>query len=232
MVRHRVLAEADRRADRLRPGRRSLPFPAGAFRLARRQPDRRGDGHRGHPDHRAAAPGHRRGGHGRQAVDRHLALGPLRAGPCPAARAGLVGLRLCHRPAHFHLLSRDLSLRALRPQHRPRRPAAVSVAARRHGHAPGERRRRRPPPAHGCAGLDRHRHDGGLHRHRTDGSRHAFLADHAGRRSATARSSSAGTARRRPSSPTSRRPARRRPSPQSRRRSHSRAPSSGRRCSR
>ena len=73
---------------------------------------------------------------------------------------GLVGLRLCRRPAHLHLLSRDLSLRALRPQHRPRRPPAVGVAARRHGGPAAERRHGRPHPAHAAAGLDRHRHDG------------------------------------------------------------------------
>ena len=133
MVRHRLLDQADRRAHRLRPRGRRLPFPAGPFRLARRQPGCRSDGPRGDPGRRAAALAHRCRGRRRRAVDRHLALDPLRAGPCPAARARLVGLRLCHRPAHLHLLSGHLSLRALRSQHRPRRPPAVDLAARRHG---------------------------------------------------------------------------------------------------
>ena len=89
----------------------------------------------------------------------------------------------------------------------------------------------RPDAAHAAPGLDRHRHDAGLHRHRPAGGGHAVLADRAWSSWATARSSSAGTARRRPSSPISRRPARRLPWPRCRPPSPSRARCSARRCS-
>ena len=91
MVRHGVFAEADRRADRLRPGRPDLPAAAAARGLARRQPDRRRRCRRGGARGRAAALQPRRRGHRRQAVGRHLAFHPLRVRPsrscaCSACR--------------------------------------------------------------------------------------------------------------------------------------------------
>ncbi len=88
MVRHRVLDQADRRADRLRPGRRRSSLSCWATSAGAAPawlPPAHGP--RGDPDRRAAALAHRRRGRRRPAVGRHLAVGPLRAGPRPAARA-------------------------------------------------------------------------------------------------------------------------------------------------
>ena len=118
MVRHRLLAEADRRADRLRPGRHHLPFPAGPFRLARRQPGcRRRMALAAIADRRAVALAHRCRRHRRRAVDRHLALDPLRAGPrrscaCSAGRPSSMSSPSTPSPSTWSPISTSIAVSA------------------------------------------------------------------------------------------------------------------------